>query len=45
MLHLLQRTVSPALCLRKSVENWLEISCALRESPRKRDMKMEDIEA
>lgn len=45
MLHLLQRTIGPALCLRQSVENWFRISCALRESPRKRAMKMEKIEA
>ena len=45
MLHLLQQTVSPTLCLRKSVGNWFEISCALRESPRKRTAKMEKIEA
>ena len=42
---MLQQTVSPTLCLRKSVDNWFEISCALRESPRKRTAKMEEIEA
>ena len=44
MLHLLQRTVSPALSLVRSVDNWFDISCALREAPRKRPMKMEAIE-
>jgi len=45
MLHLFQRTVSPMLSLGQSVENWLSISCALREAPRERAMKMEEIEA
>lgn len=45
MLHLLQQTLGPALSLKQSVNNWFDISCALRESPRERAMKMEEIEA
>ena len=45
MLHLFQRVVGPTLSLRHSVDNWLSISCALREAPRERTMKMEEIEA
>ena len=31
--------------LSQSVDNWYKISCALRESPRKRATRMEEIEA
>ena len=36
MLHLLQQTLTPAVCLRQTVEKWHEISMFLRENPRKR---------
>jgi hypothetical protein len=44
MLHLLQRTVSPALSLKESVEDWYQVSCGLREAPRRRDLKLENLE-
>ena len=44
MLHLLQRTVSPALDLKTSVENCYELSCGLREAPRNREIKLERLE-
>ena len=44
MLHLLQRTVSPALSLRQSVRQWWEICNALREPPRKRILKIGGLE-
>ena len=44
MLHLLQSTVSPAISLKESVREWFEISCLLRESPRKRALKIASIE-
>ncbi len=44
MLHLLQRTVSPTISLKESVREWFEISCLLRESPRKRTLKIASIE-
>ena len=44
MLHLLQRTVSPTIGLKASVVEWYEISCLLRESPRKRALKIALIE-
>ena len=36
MLHLLRQTLTPAVCLRQTVENWHEISMFLRENPRNR---------
>ena len=44
MLHLLQRTVSPSISLKASVAEWFEISCLLRESPRKRALKIAALE-
>ncbi len=44
MLHLVQRTVSPALSLKASVEDWYQLSCGLREAPRRRDLKLEKLE-
>ena len=45
MLHLLQRTVSPALGLETSIENWYDISCSLREAPRQRRLQIEELES
>ena len=45
MLHLLQRGVNPKLSLEKSIEEWYSISCALREPPRERVSKIEEIES
>lgn len=44
MLHLLQRAVSPVLDLEESLKAWFSISCMLRESRRKRALKIEVIE-
>lgn len=44
MLHLLQRTVSPAFRLQKSVEDWYDTSRLLREAPRKRRLKIAEIQ-
>lgn len=41
MLHLLKDTINPRLGLKECVEDWYGISCALRESPRKRGLKVE----
>jgi hypothetical protein len=45
MLHLLQGAVSPIVDLEKSIRSWYSISCRLREPPRRRDLKMEEMEA
>ncbi len=45
MLHLLRRTLLPTVSLRQTVEDWCEISAALRESPRKRVAQMESLGA
>lgn len=44
MLHLLQTAVSPTLRLEQCVKNWHRISCSLREPPRRRGLKIEEIE-
>ena len=44
MLHLLQGAVNPDQNLERCVESWYSISCKLRESPRKRGLRMEEIE-
>ena len=36
MLHLVQRTVSPWIRLPVAVKDWYDISCMLREAPRRR---------
>ena len=36
MFHLLRRAFLPTVSLRQAVEEWAEISVALRENPRKR---------
>jgi hypothetical protein len=45
MLHLLQRAVSPNLPLEQMLQDWFRISCALRESPRRRLMQVETLVA
>ena len=45
MLHLLQRAVSPAISLKESVQDWFAISRLLREPPRKRGIKIEEMES
>lgn len=44
MLHLLQRAVSPWLNLQESLKAWHAISDMLREAPRKRVLKIAEIE-
>jgi len=44
MLHLVQRTVTPHISLKESINQWFGISKFLRESPRKRGLKIEKIE-
>jgi len=44
LLHLLQTAVNPHLRLGKCLRNWYEISLALREAPRKRELQMERLE-
>ena len=44
LLHLLQRSVGPALSLKHSVAHWYGISCDLREAPRRRPTKLEQLE-
>lgn len=44
MLHLLQMAVNPALNLEKCLLDWYSISCRLREAPRKRGLKIEEME-
>lgn len=44
MLHLLQMAVSPSLGLEKCLLSWYSISCKLREPPRKRALKIEEME-
>ena len=44
MLHLLQRTVSPRFRLQKCVEDWYDMSRLLREPPRKRSLKIAEIQ-
>jgi len=41
MLHVLQRAVSPTLPLKQTLQNWFEISGALRECARERRMQVE----
>lgn len=41
MLHLLKGAVDPRLGLKECLEDWHGISCALRESPRERDLQVE----
>jgi hypothetical protein len=36
MFYLLRRALLPTASLRKAVEEWAEVSVALRENPRKR---------
>jgi len=44
MLHLLQRTISPAVSLEQALKDWFQISCELREAPRRRTTQLEEIE-
>jgi len=45
LLHLLQRSVNPALALRVCLENWTQISLELREPPRERGLQVERLES
>lgn len=36
MLHQIQQAIQPSICLREVIENWSEISMALREPARRR---------
>jgi hypothetical protein len=45
MLHLVTAAVNPALRLKQCLKDWYDISCALRESSRKRSLQVEKFEA
>lgn len=44
MLHLLRTAISPRLSLAECLANWPAISLALREPPRKRELKAAKLE-
>ena len=45
LLHLMRRSVNPALDLRACLENWNRISLELREPPRQRGLQVENLES
>ncbi len=44
MLHILKRAVTPPLSLRGCLNDWADISYRLREPPRRRTPRIEQIE-
>jgi len=44
MLHLLRSAVNPKLGLQESLQNWPSISMQLREPPRRRTLRFEELE-